>query len=375
MSNDGYLKDLLSPADQIIVGENSTFKDAIALINNTHSGIALVVDKEKRLVGIVTDGDIRRAILNGIMLEEPVRKIMVRKPVTVSMDCTKGEISRSFVDKKISHLPVVDKENRILGIFYETSFRKEGLLNIPVVIMAGGFGKRLRPLTDKIPKPMLKIGEKPILQILIEKFRDIGVNNFFITVNYLADIIENYFADGRALKVNITCIREDKPLGTAGSLRLLPRDINSEFFLTNADIVTNLDFKDMHNFHIKRKADITVSVKRHDLQVPYGAVTIANERLIGLFEKPVLNIYVNAGIYILNPELIDAIPKDTYFDMTDLIEKSLKTKKKVFSYTIDGTWVDIGYPQDYEQAIKTYDYLVKEEQRGQSLAGHEIGIF
>lgn len=375
MSNNGYLKDLITPADQILVGENSTFKDAIALINNTHSGIALVVDKGKRLVGIVTDGDIRRAILNGILLEESVSKIMVRNPVTVSMDCTKGEICRSFADKKISHLPVVDKENRILGIFYETSFRKEGLLNIPVVIMAGGFGKRLRPLTDNIPKPMLKIGDKPILQILIEKFRDIGVSTFFITVNYLADIIENYFDSGKALKVNITCIREHKPLGTAGSLRLLPRNINSEFFLTNADIVTNFDFKDMHNFHMKRKADITVAVKRHDLQVPYGAVTIANERLIGLFEKPVLNIYVNAGIYILNPELVNDIPKDTYFNMTDLIEKSLKSGKKVFSYTIDGTWVDIGHPHDYEQAIKAYDYLDKEEKRGQSLADHEIGIF
>ncbi|MDN3513522.1 MAG: nucleotidyltransferase family protein [Candidatus Brocadia sp.] len=354
MINNGYLRDLITPADQIIVGENRAFKDVIALINNTHSGIALVVDHEKRLIGIVTDGDIRRAILSGILLEEPVSRIMVRNPVTVSMDCTKGEICRYFADKKISHLPVVDKENRIIGIFYETSFRKEGLLDIPVVIMAGGFGKRLRPLTDKVPKPMLKIGEKPILQLLIEKFRDIGVSDFFITINYLADIIENYFADNEKVKANITFIRESKPLGTAGSLRLLPRNINTEFLLTNADIMTNVDFKDMHDFHVKRRADLTVAVKRHDLQVPYGAVTIANERLMGLFEKPVLSLYVNAGIYIVNPELISAVPDDAYFDMTDLIEKSLKTGKKVFSYTIDGMWIDIGHPHDYEQAQKVF---------------------
>lgn len=355
------LSNLMTPVDQIIVREESTFRDTIALINNSHSGIAIVVDNEKRLAGIVTDGDVRRAVLEGVLLEDPVSKIMVKRPITVSMDCTKGEIFRSFADKKISHLPVVDTENHVLGIYYESNFRKDGLLNIPVVIMAGGLGKRLRPLTDKIPKPMLKIGDKPILQLLIEKFRDIGVSEFFITINYLADVIENYFADSRKVRANITFVRECKPLGTAGSLRLLPQNINTEFLLTNADIMTNFDFKDMHDFHVKRRADLTVAVKRHDLQVPYGAVTIANERLMGLFEKPVLSLYVNAGIYIVNPELISEVPEDAYFDMTDLIDKLLKTGKKVFSYTIDGTWIDIGRPHDYEQAQKEFCSFNKDE--------------
>ena len=360
MSPYSALKDLMSSADGVMVSEERDFKDAVSLINDTRSGIALVVDKNRKLVGVLTDGDIRRAILKGIFLDDPVSMAMVKEPLTVSLDCTKGEVFRIFAEKRISHLPVLDEEKNILGIFYESNFRKEGMLDIPVVIMAGGFGKRLRPYTDKIPKPMLEVGGKPLLQILIERFRDLGVNDFYITVNYLSDVIEDYFADGSAMKVHINYVKESKPLGTAGSLRMLEGQIQTEFLLMNADIMTNFDFKDMHNFHLNRGSDLTVAVKRHDLQVPFGAVNVVNERLIGLSEKPELNIYINAGIYMLKPQLITEVPEDAFFDMTDLIEKSLKAGKTVFSYSIDGSWIDIGRPDDYEHASKKFILSNKE---------------
>lgn len=349
------MENIISPADSILVKDNATFRDAITTINNAHSGVAFVVNDQKKLVGILTDGDIRTAIIRGITLDEPVNTVMTKNPITVSTQCTRGEIWKTFANKKISHLPVVNEKNTLVGIIYESILREEGILNIPVVIMAGGFGRRLRPLTDNIPKPMLKIGGKPILQILVEKFRDLGVSNIYITINYLADIIENYFMSDKNMKVDITWVKEQKPLGTAGSLILLPRDIGTEFLLINADVITNFDFKDMHNFHIKRGSDLTVAIKRHELQIPYGAVTVANERLMGLFEKPVLNLYVNAGIYIINPELVNAIPENTYFDMTYLIDKLLKAGKKVFSYMVDGQWIDIGHPSDYERATKEFN--------------------
>jgi dTDP-glucose pyrophosphorylase len=344
----------MRPAIDVTIAEDRSFREAVTLINKRRSGIALVTDNGNGLAGVLTDGDIRRAILKGVSLDEPVRNAMVRMPATVPLDCTRGEIFRLFVEKKISHLPVVDEGNNILGIYYESDFRKEGVMDIPVVIMAGGFGRRLRPHTDKVPKPMLKIGGKPLLDILIDKFRDIGVSDFYITVNYLAEIIEEHLWANNNMKANIKIIKENKPLGTAGSLRLLSHHIKTEFLLTNADIMTNFDFKDMHNFHVRRGADLTVAVKRYDFQVPFGAVNIVNERLIGLSEKPELNVYINAGVYILNPDLIREVPEDTFFDMTDLIDKLLKAGRKIFSYSIDGTWIDIGRPADYELASKEF---------------------
>ena len=357
MSNINSVRKIMKPAQELMIAEERSFKEAVTLINDRRSGIALIVDTRNKLSGVLTDGDIRRAILRGVSLEEPVRNAMVRNPATVSLESARGEIFRMFVDKNISHLPVVDKDNNILGIYFESEFRKEGVMDIPVVIMAGGLGRRLRPHTDKVPKPLLKIGGKPILEIMVEKFRDLGVSDFYITVNYLADIIEEHFREGDKMRPGINLIREGKPLGTAGSLRLLDKHITSEFLLTNADIMTNLDFKDMHNVHLKRKADLTVAVKRYDFQVPFGAVNIINERLIGLSEKPEINVYINAGVYIMNPDIIDEVPEDTFFDMTDLIDNLLKAGKQIFSYSIDGSWIDIGRPADYDLASKEFEAM------------------
>lgn len=345
---------MISPVNNIIVHTGNSFRDAVNVIDRSRSGIALVLDSSKRLVGILTDGDIRRAILRNVDLDGPIENAMVTNPLTITPDHTRGEAFRIFVDKRFSHLPVVDDENRLIGIIYESSLRSEGVLNTPVVIMAGGYGKRLRPMTETLPKPMLKVGEKPILEMILERFRDLGANEFYISVNYLAEKITDYFGDGRKHRVNINYIREEKPMGTAGSLSLLPQGLDREFFVVNADILTDLDYRSMHNYHLDKDSHLTVAVKRHDLQVPYGVVEIQQDRVAELSEKPVISSYINAGIYLLSPELLHQIPCGEYLDMPSLIERLLDGDWNILSYTIDGSWIDIGQPKEFEDACRQF---------------------
>ncbi|MCX5907024.1 MAG: sugar phosphate nucleotidyltransferase, partial [Deltaproteobacteria bacterium] len=264
----------LTKADRITVSDRARFKDAILKINEEKSGIALIVNREACLIGVITDGDIRRAILKGITLKDPVTQAMTCNPVTAKNNYSKGELFRIMVQHHISHIPVVDEKNRLLGIVYEDTLRRESLLTIPVVIMAGGLGTRLRPLTEKVPKPMLKVNGKPMLECILERFRDLGVETFYISVNYKAEVIEDYFGDGSPWRIKIHYLREKKRLGTAGSLSLLPRELSSAFFVVNADIVTDLDFRAIYQFHRDNQADLTVAVKKVSYQVPYGTIEV-----------------------------------------------------------------------------------------------------
>ena len=336
--------------DRITVNDRATFKEAVLKITEEKSGMALVVNDQARLVGVITDGDIRRAILKGIGLEDKVTLAMTRNPIIAKPDYTKGELFRMMVQHQVNHIPVVDVENRLVGIVYEDSLRKESLLTIPVVIMAGGLGARLRPLTEKIPKPMLKVNGKPMLERIIERFRDLGVGEFYISVNYKGNVIEDYFRKGQGWRVQIHYLREKKRLGTAGSLSLLPPGMNTPFFVVNADIITDLDFRTIYQFHRDNSPDLTVAVKRVSYQVPYGTIEVEHGQIISLSEKPHIKKYVNAGIYILEPRVIGEILVDQIFDMTDLINKLIVQGRVVSSYLINGTWVDVGQKRDYDQA-------------------------
>jgi len=336
--------------DRITVNDRATFKEAVLKITEEKSGMALVVNDEARLVGVITDGDIRRAILKGIRLEDKVTLAMTRNPIIAKPDYTKGELFRMMVQHQVNHIPVVDVENRLVGIVYEDSLRKESLLTIPVVIMAGGLGARLRPLTEKIPKPMLKVNGKPMLERIIERFRDLGVGEFYISVNYKGNVIEDYFRKGQGWRVQIHYLREKRRLGTAGSLSLLPPGMNTPFFVVNADIITDLDFRTIYQFHRDNSPDLTVAVKRVSYQVPYGTIEVEHGQIISLSEKPHIKKYVNAGIYILEPRVIGEILVDQIFDMTDLINKLIVQGRVVSSYLINGTWVDVGQKRDYDQA-------------------------
>lgn len=343
------MESIIVKTDRITVHERATFRDAVLRINEEKSGMALVVNDEACLVGVITDGDIRRGILKGISLEDPVSRAMTRNPITAQESYTKGEIFRLMVQHQISHIPIVDENHRLLGIVYEDALRRESLLTIPVVVMAGGLGTRLRPLTEKVPKPMLKVNGKPMLERIIERFRDLGVLDFYLSVNYKANVIEEYFGDGSAWRIKIHYLREKKRLGTAGSLSLLPKDLPYPFFVVNADIITDLDFRAIYQFHREQAPDITVAVKKVSYQVPYGTIEVEHGRIVSLSEKPHIKKFVNAGIYILEPKVLSEVPEDQFFDMTDLISKLIAQGKLVSSYLISGTWLDVGQKKDYYQ--------------------------
>ena len=349
------MESILSKCDNITVGHHASFREAVIRINDARSGVALVVDDEARLIGVITDGDIRRAILKGIQLKDSVTLAITKNPITAKPYESKGEVFRKMVERNINHIPVVDDENRLVGILYESFLRQENLLTTPVVIMAGGLGSRLRPLTKDLPKPMLKVNGKPMLQMIIERFRDLGVVEFYISVNYKAHVIENYFGDGSAWRVQIHYLREKKRLGTAGPLSLLPQDIQRPFFVINGDVITDLDFRAIYQFHMNNKSDLTVAVKKVTFQVPYGAIETDNGRIVSLSEKPHIEKCVNSGIYVLDPWVIEELPMDEFFDMTDLINKLIAGGKKVNSYLIDGAWMDVGQKEDYCKANSSLD--------------------
>jgi NDP-sugar pyrophosphorylase family protein len=254
-----------------------------------------------------------------------------------------------MVEKNIDQLPIINDQGEPIGIIYESTLRQERVLLCPVVIMAGGLGERLRPFTEKVPKPLLNVGGKSMIQIVIERFREQGVKQFFISVNYKAEMIEEYLGDGSNFRVEIKYLKEKKRLGTAGSLSLLPKEISSPFFVVNADVITDLDFRAIYQSHRDNQSDLTVAVKKVSYQVPYGTIEVEYGRILSLSEKPHINKYVNAGIYILEPWVVEEIPANQFFDMTDLINILIASGRVVDSYLINGTWVDIGQKEDYDQ--------------------------
>jgi dTDP-glucose pyrophosphorylase/CBS domain-containing protein len=344
------MENIMTNSNRITVSDQASFKEAVIKINEEKSGMALIVNEENRLVGVITDGDIRRAILKGVGLEDRVTRAMTKNPVTAKPYYTKGELFRMMVEYQVSHIPVVDEANRLLGIVFEDSLRRESLLTIPVVVMAGGLGTRLRPLTEETPKPMLQVNGKPMLERIVLRFRDLGVGEFYLSVNYKAEVIEKYFKDGSAWRIQIHYLREKKRLGTAGSLSLLPDHISSPFFVVNADIVTDLDFRAIYQFHRDNSPDLTMAVKKVSYQVPYGTIEVEGGRIVSLSEKPHIKKYVNAGIYICEPRVRNEVPSSQFFDMTDLINKLIGQGKLVSSYLINGAWLDIGQKRDYYRA-------------------------
>lgn len=337
---------IISDPGDITVLSQASFQEAILKINTTKSGIALIVDDAHRLRGVLTDGDIRRAILKGIQLHDPVTKAMTADPLLIRHKANMGEVSRIFAEKGISHLPVVDELDHLCGIIYETDLRKARLLSVPVVIMAGGLGSRLMPLTERVPKPMLNVNGKPMIERIIERFRDFGVFEFYISVHYRARVIEEHFGDGSAWSLRIRYLREERPLGTAGSLSLLP-EMQEPFFVTNGDVITDLDFRSMYTVHLTRNSDFTMAVKRYEYQVPYGVVELDQDHVVKIKEKPLLKNYVNAGIYVLSPTVLPIVPANTRYDMTDLINALIRTNKRLCSYNVDGPWTDIGEKKEY----------------------------
>jgi NDP-sugar pyrophosphorylase family protein len=297
--------------------------------------------------------DIRRGFLKGFNIDNSIKTLINKKPLIAKINENRAGVLKSAVEKKINQIPLVDDKGRVKEILLIDESTKDKIKLNHVVIMAGGKGARLSPLTKKIPKPMLKIGNKPILETIISGFKNCGYKNFILCVNYKSNKIKSYFKDGKKFGVNIKYIKEKKKMGTVGALSLIKEKLSEPFFVTNGDLLTNLDFEKMMDFHQKCNATATMGVKEYNLISPYGEVHLLNENIIEINEKPKHRFFANSGIYVLDPECIGLVPKK-FYDITTLFNKIISRKKKVISFPIDEYWKDIGKPSDYETAKKEF---------------------
>ena len=343
---------------KFLVPLDCSIHDVIARIDENAQGIALCVDDTHHLKGTVTDGDIRRAILAGVDLCEPIRTLIENKtstpypvPLTTRQGATDADLLRIMSESRVRHVPILDEDGRVVDIAILGSLVEDYELPLRAVVMAGGFGTRLRPLTEDCPKPMLAVGDKPLLERTIESLHQAGIRRLHLTTHYKGDVIMGHFADGRKFGMKIRYVKEDQPLGTAGALGLIEAS-NEPVLVMNGDILTDIDYRAMLNFHREHHAVMTVAVRPYDWQVPYGVVETEGVDVTGFVEKPTLRRFINAGIYLINPEARRHIPKGQTYSMPDLIDRLLQDGKRVVSFPVREYWLDIGQHEDYEQARK-----------------------
>ncbi len=346
----------------LCIKRDSSLQDAMAMLDRSRIGIVLVVDDDWRLLGTITDGDCRRAMLDRVNLDQLISVLLARKattayatPITAPMNAPSGTYLQLLKQHKILHLPLLDGEQRVAGLVTVDDFVPN---NIPLkaVVMAGGQGTRLNPLTEDMPKPMLPVGDRPIMEIIIQQLRDAGIKQVKVTTHHKPEKITDYFGDGSDFGVELSYVTEDRPLGTVGGLGLLETPQETTLVI-NGDILTQVDFRAMLAYHKEHGAELTVGVRHYDIKVPYGVVECDGPVVRRLSEKPVLGLFVNAGIYLLEPAVYRFIPNGQRFDMTDLIQRLIEEGRPVVSFPVREYWLDIGQAADYEQAqehVKTW---------------------
>ncbi len=344
----------------IKITESVSIREAMRIIDTGAMKIAIVVDEEGKLIGTLTDGDIRRGLLRGMEMSDPIRDIFNSHPLSVKISDPKEKIIELAVSRKVFQVPVVDEDGRVIRMAEIDQLIKQEKHPNTVVLMAGGLGSRLKPLTDKTPKPMLPVGGKPILETVISRFKKHGYTKFVIALNYKGNIIRSYFGNGLTLGVDITYLEENQRMGTAGALGLLDRSPDESFFVMNADILTLVDFESLMDFHNRNAADATMCIREYGMEVPYGVVRLNKENIVSIEEKPVQQFYVNAGIYVLTPQTLNLIPAGQPMDMTGLFEKAVERGMTTLSFPIREFWMDIGKPEDYERANFDYNRLFHE---------------
>jgi len=337
-----------------ILSTNAKIIDVINNLDKTGFKIVLIIDQKKNFVGTITDGDIRRAIKRKISYSANINKIINKNPITVSSVRSKIDAFNKMRSNKINQIPIIINK-KIHGIFsIEDIFSKQTIDNI-FFLMSGGKGLRLGNLTKKIPKPLLEVGDVPIMERIILKAKADGFKNFVSSVNYKKKKIINYFKNGENLQINMKYIKENEsnPLGTAGSLGHL-KNVNLPVVISNADVLVDVDYDDLLYFHNKNKSEITVVTKINEIRSSYGEIKIKQKKILDLREKPILKRTILAGIYVLSPKIINQIKKNKRMDMTDLINTNIKKKRKVFSYLLKQDWIDIGSHESYETAQKKF---------------------
>jgi len=343
----------------IIIKRNQTLKQAMEVLNKTKLHICFVVSDSGELIGSLTDGDVRRGFLNGATLESNVADYMNHSPKMIKEGLSVEEIVKRMNTWGVRQLPVVNDKGMITKV--ETV---EGVMDLfqktnRVILMAGGLGKRLSPLTDHIPKPLLHVDGVPILEHILRRFKELGFYKFTISVNYKADMIINHFGDGADLGLEIEYLHEDKPLGTCGALSLLKEKPTEPFFVMNGDLLTRANFSTILEYHKSQKSFATMCVREHFFEVPYGVVKSNGNKIISIEEKPKEITFINAGIYVLSPDALDHVDANNYLDMPTLFMNLAQKDKNVLSHVLRDYWLDIGRMEDFHKAQTDYEKYYK----------------
>lgn len=349
--------------EKIKVSSDYLLIDALKLMDSLSRKLLIVMD-DKKFLSVVSIGDIQRAIIKKVPLESSIKSILRENISIARSDDSIEEIKKRIFELRAECMPVVDEDNYLTAVYFWEDFfpnikkRINSKIKLPVVIMAGGKGQRLKPLTNVLPKPLIPIGDKTIIEEIIERFVAIGCSNFYLSIFYKSELIKYYFDEKKNLNYNINFIEEEKPLGTGGSLYLLKDKIKESFFVTNCDILIEQDYSEVYNYHKDNGNEITIVSALNHIKFPYGIInTDIDGELLSITEKPEMTYEINSGMYILEPHLIDEIPINNFFHITQLIEKVKKRKGKVGVFPVsEKSWVDIG---DWKKYINEINVLSK----------------
>ncbi len=335
----------------ITLSPQDSLRRAIEVIDQGGKRVALVVDADGHLLGTVTDGDIRRGILKHMDLDEPVSRVMNDAPKTLPPNYHRDDALSLLGKAQVLQVPIVDADNVLVGLETLTDLLKHPRRENPVLLLAGGFGTRLRPLTENCPKPMLPVGGKPMLEHILQDLIDYGFYKFYISVHYLKEMVIEHFQDGSRWGVKIEYVHEDAPLGTAGALGLMPRDVvQSPVLVVNGDIMTRVNYEALLEEHDRHTPTATICTRQYDFQVPYGVIQHEDQRIQDIIEKPVHHFFVSAGIYVLAPQIVHALTPNERLDMPDLLKNEIAAEREVRMFPVHEYWLDIGRMNDFEMA-------------------------
>lgn len=339
----------------ILVSPLSNIREVLKVIDSEALQLALVVDLNNRLLGTVTDGDIRRALINDLPLSHPITEIMFTTPTVVDYSISKAEVLELMNAKQLHSIPILDN-GIVVGLETIHHVTQKNKYDNPVFLMAGGFGTRLKPLTDNCPKPLLKVGDKPILETVLLSFIKAGFHNFYISTHYLPEMIREYFGSGDKWGVSINYVHEELPLGTGGALGLLPKDLPElPVIMMNGDVLTKVDLEALLTFHNGNNADATICVREYEYQVPFGVIESEGNFIKSMVEKPIQRFHVNAGIYVVSRKIIEQVNNNEVVDMPTLLERYLGDNVLMFPFY--EYWLDIGRMDDFKRAQIDFDIL------------------
>jgi dTDP-glucose pyrophosphorylase/predicted transcriptional regulator len=334
-----------------ILKQTDIMRSAIEVLNNEALRIVIVVDDERRMVGTVTDGDIRRGLVKHQSLDISLIDVMCKESTVAVADESRDAVLAKMKKLDLLQIPVLDKERRVVGLEMLQDLLNTARHDNPVFLMAGGFGKRLRPLTNHVPKPLLKVGTKPILETILDQFISAGFHDFYISTHYKAEMVREHFRDGSDWDVSIKYIHEEEPLGTAGALGLLPKDLTKlPILMMNCDLLTKIDFEQLLEFHLDQDCDATMCVRQYDYQVPYGVIKAKDHRITSIIEKPMHKFFVNAGIYVLSPRILGTVDGTSYLDMPHMLESIIEQGGQVNMFPVHEYWLDVGAHEDFNTA-------------------------